>query len=218
MIGTNAWRLAAKECIANAQSLHDEARLLAEHGYLSRAAALAIIGEEEFAKAIAYTLEAISPGSQNDLLKGLGQHVIKHMISIGAEAAEIETHDYRAAIAKESDSSVTANERLQILFRWLIQNNIGEIAADEKGAKEYFKRIRAEFTDILAGPDLKNAALYVDIGTAGEVLTPSRMEEQAESEILGLEWSLSTYSGLMQILERDGEWSVFAGVLIQIRG
>jgi len=202
-------RVAAFECFSNAHSLRDEARLLAENGYAARAAALAILGLEEFAKAIAYSLAALLPERQESLIKRLDWHEVKHLIASSAEAAEIETEDYRIEFLQETGFRVTPEERLEILFAQLLRYDVASVAADLKGAKEYFKRLRKELTHALPGPDLKNAALYVDISPEGEVRTPKRVEDLAESQILGLEWFLGVYAALSVVLENDAVWADF---------
>jgi AbiV family abortive infection protein len=210
MLDEQTLRKAALECFINAQSLHKEARLLADHGFRPRGAALAIIGLEEFAKAITYTLAALLPAKRDSLIKELNNHAVKHLISASAEAAEIETEDYRLVLSEDSGFPLSAEERLQILFRWLLQHDVSSIAVDRKGARDFFESLRTQGSHFLPEPHLKNAALYVDIGPEGEVLTPNRAEDQAESEILGLEWFLDIYQALPKVLEDDGAWGSFA--------
>jgi len=171
---------------------------------------LAIIGLEEFAKAITYTLAALLPAKRDSLIKELANHFVKHLIAGSAEAAEIETEDYRLVLSQNCGFPLSAEERLGILFRWLVQHDVSSIAVDTKGAKTFFDSLRTQGSHILPEPHLKNAALYVDIGSGGEVLTPNRAEYQAESEILGFEWFLDIYQALPKVLEDDGTWGSFA--------
>src|SRR5574341_1683952 len=104
MPNASTYRKAAFECFSNAKSLHDEACLLADEGYRPRAAALATLGLEEFAKAIAYSLAALLPGKEHILANRdqLTKHEVKHLVTASAEAAEIETHDYRMVVSQEA--------------------------------------------------------------------------------------------------------------------
>jgi AbiV family abortive infection protein len=205
------YRKVAFECFSNAKSLHDEACLLADEGHRPRAAALAILGLEEFSKAIAYSLAALLPGKEHILADRdqLRKHEVKHLVTAAAEAAEIETHEYRLVVSQEAGFPLTERERLGILFDWLVKHDVACVVADSEGAKRFFRELRKDLTDFLPEPDVKNAALYVDIGPGGEVLTPSRIEERAASAILGLEWFLDVYAALPDVLEDNAAWGDF---------
>jgi len=211
MYNASTYKKAAFECFSNAKSLHDEACLLANSGYAHRAAALAIIGLEEFAKAIAYTLAALLPGKEHILANcdQLRIHEVKHLVTASAEAAEIETHDYRLVVSQDAGFPLTERERLEILFHWLVKHDVAGVVSDSEGAKRFFRELRMDPTHSLPVPDVKNAALYVDIGPGGEVHTPSRIQERAASAILGLEWFLDVYAALPIVLEDNAAWGNF---------
>jgi hypothetical protein len=43
--------------------------------------------------------------------------------------------------------------------------------------------------------------------------TPERVEDKAESQILGLSWFFDQYARLPQVLEDDEAWRRFAGLV-----
>jgi len=200
---------AAIECYLNTQSLHKEARLLARHGYGPRAAALAVIGVEEFAKSIAYALAALSPEKRDLLGKGLSDHETKHLVAAAAEAAEIETHDYRVVIAQESGWPLSHRDALVVLFQQMVGYDLENLVRNPKEAKEFYRRLGKDLHAILPDPYLKNAALYVDLDNSGDVLIPARIEHQVESAIRGLEWFLRVYCALPEVLQNQEEWNDF---------
>jgi AbiV family abortive infection protein len=81
MITSEIFRMAAGAALANADELCTEAQLLAEHQHNSRAAALAVIGLEEFAKAVAYVLAAIFHEQSDRIRQRLLNHDVKHWIA-----------------------------------------------------------------------------------------------------------------------------------------
>jgi hypothetical protein len=101
---------------------------------------------------------------------------------------------------------------------------------NENEAKQYYTELRCEHKeqsrlwrhlqadpekDIYLGirePDLKNAALYVDLDASGKVLSPTnRVEERdARVSILGLEYFLGQYDALPIVVEDDQCWRDFA--------
>lgn len=80
--------MVAAAALTNANELSAEAKLLAENGHNSRAAALAVIGLEEFAKAVACTVAAIFPEQSNDLWSRLSDHNVKQWIAEIFEGVE----------------------------------------------------------------------------------------------------------------------------------
>jgi hypothetical protein len=73
-----------------------------------------------------------------------------------------------------------------------------------------FPDIDAEF---LLDPDKKNAALYVDLTTDGQLKTPERVADDASSQILGLEWFFEQYATLLVVLKDDTVWRQFSGMV-----
>jgi AbiV family abortive infection protein len=74
-------RRVALACFVNTQALYEDACLLANHARYPRAAALAVIGGEEFVKSVAYTIAALNPHERVRLpqkRKALSHHDIKH--------------------------------------------------------------------------------------------------------------------------------------------
>ena len=88
MTPAKTFRMVAAAALTNANELSAEAKLLAENGHNSRAAALAVIGLEEFAKAVACTVAAIFPEQSNDLWSRLSDHNVKQWIAEIFEGVE----------------------------------------------------------------------------------------------------------------------------------
>src|SRR5262249_10188178 len=79
MQSEDALRAGALACFTNAQELYEEAKLLYEHNS-PRSIVLALIGQEEFAKAVVYTVAALLPQQHHHLSDKLGGHELKHHI------------------------------------------------------------------------------------------------------------------------------------------
>lgn len=98
-------RAAALAAWENAASYSAEAKLLDKHGYGARAVALAILGTEEFGKAVAYTVAALSAEPLAVLVdrsRPLKAHEVKHLIVQAAEYAHIVTHEWSDVVAAET--------------------------------------------------------------------------------------------------------------------
>jgi AbiV family abortive infection protein len=67
MLSEDALRAGAVACFTNAQELYEEANLLFEQARSPRSAALALIGAEEFAKAVVFTVAALLPEQRHCL-------------------------------------------------------------------------------------------------------------------------------------------------------
>src|SRR5688572_23813665 len=81
-------RDAARACFVNALDLYEEAVLLQKAGHVARAAALAVIGLEEFGKAIVYLVAALAPDQRKGLPPRLNGHAMKHRVCSLADAAQ----------------------------------------------------------------------------------------------------------------------------------
>src|SRR5215472_808981 len=80
-----ALRAGAMACFTNAQELYEEAKLLYEHARSPRSIVLAVIGAEESAKAVVYTVAALLPEQRLYLPPKLGYHPLKHHICMLAD-------------------------------------------------------------------------------------------------------------------------------------
>jgi AbiV family abortive infection protein len=80
-------RQAAAACFKNAQSHYEAAKLLVKHDYSSQAVALAVIGVEEFAKALVYAVAALMLSQRKDLPDKIGNHHLKHRVASLAAGA-----------------------------------------------------------------------------------------------------------------------------------
>ena len=230
MQSEGALRSAAAHCFTIAQALYEEAKVLYESDRYPRAAALAVIGAEEFGKAIVYTVAALLPEQRDLLPDGLTVHELKHRICDLAEAAQIMSKEGWEAMGYPWSPVA----RLSDLFVSLAERGLGSLL-DTKEARKYYEerrkrddewqRRREKFQAhpekdwglAFREPDLKNAALYVDLAESGKVLSPSdRVDEQcATVAVLGLEWFLEQYANLSSVISDDQSWQDFAG---EVRG
>lgn len=210
MYSEEVLRDAAAASFINAQSLLKEAELLSKHGYLARAAALAIIGLEEFAKSIVYTVAALLPEERSKLPAKLSVHEEKHIVVDYAEYAKINCEDFLIEVFRDSGYPPSRATRLGCMFQIIARYGLSGILWGKGPAKEHYKKRQGDVTEILVEPYLKNAALYVDIGPTGKVSTPQGLFDPAEGIIGVLEWFLAHYEGLAELLEDDAEWTSFS--------
>ena len=227
MLSEGTLRAGAVACFTNAQELYEEAKLLHEQAQSPRSVALALIGQEEFAKAVVFTVAALLPEQRHCLPPRLDGHELKHQICSLADAAQIMNSDGWAVA--DDYGGTTPLSRLGDFFGVLARMGLANLP-DTKGAKQYYRELRREHEeqsrrwqhlqedpeqDIYLGlrePDLKNAALYVDLDASGKVLSPTnRVEERdARVSILGLEYFLGEYAALPTVVEDDQHWHDFA--------
>lgn len=216
MISAKTFRRAAAAALTNANELCAEAKLLAENEHSSRAAALAVIGLEEFAKAVACTVAAIFPEQSSDLWNRLNAHNVKQWIYQTFEGIE----DQINVVSDESGvhSSLEPEAVLLETFRTLSKSEWGSVIPTKKSANAAARkaqdslndpRMHARLPEIMTTPFIKNVAFYVDV-EKGEILQPSRVDRYANYEIHGLTWSLEHSSPLKQILSDDHKWVAFA--------
>jgi AbiV family abortive infection protein len=218
-------RSLAAHCFTNAQKLYDDAKILYDHHRFPSAAALAVIGAEEFGKAIVFTTAALLPEQRHLLPPTLNNHELKHRVCSFAEAAKIMNEDYWAAIGRP-DSALA---RLTDLFVPLVEHGLAN-CLNQKEAREYYARLRnrdhewrqhrekfetqseKDWGLPFREPDLKNAALYVDLDTDGRVLIPTnRVDEQSAKQVLeSLEWFLKQYAELSSVVSGEQSWQDFA--------
>ena len=155
----------------------------------------------------------------------LDGHELKHRICSLADAAQIMNSEGWAVAADYGGSAPVS--RLGDLFRVLAGWGLDTLL-DDKEAKKHYKDLRREhqenpepwqhlhpekdFLLRLRAPDLKNAALYVDLDDSGKVLSPTtRVEERdARVSILGLEYFLLEYATLPTVVGDDKRWRDFA--------
>jgi|RhiMetdeSRZDD1v2_1073273.scaffolds.fasta_scaffold64246_3 AbiV family abortive infection protein len=215
-----ALRAGAMACFTNAQELYEEAKLLYEHAQSPRSVVLALIGAEEFAKAVVYTVAALLPKQRHLLPPTLDSHPLKHHICMLAEAAQIRNTKRWGRKAKDGDISDYFRE----LARWGLDSVL-----DDKKAKQYYRELRHEIEEdnqslrqvnpesegIFRGftePDLKEAALYVELEESGEVNSPSARvsEHHVVTSINALLYYLEEYAALPTVVEDDQCWRDFA--------
>lgn len=212
MLSAKIFREAATAALLNAESLRHEAKILVEKGCAARAAALAVIGVEECAKAVLYTLAAIFPEQSNGVRDRLKRHDVKHLLSANFEGAEIVVSEWALISRQQTGQRLSREDRLVDIFSDLAASkgprNIVPAVDD---AKKHLKSIKPEEEGSLSTPFIKDAAFYVDISSVGEVLKPERVNKYANSEIAGLEWDLDKLRALKEIVADDKRWEIFSG-------
>jgi len=199
-------RSLAAACSGAAQSHYKDASLLYCEGRVPGAYALAVIGVEEFAKAVLYTVTALRPKERGHLGLETRSHEVKHMVAAHAEQAHsVVAESWRRA---EHESALPVRQRacLEDLFRVLCQRGVSSLLEKPKQAKAFYADLRRKFPQHLLEPDFKDAALYVDLLPTGEVVTPERVMTQLGSPLLSLEWLLEVYRGIDMALTDDAEW------------
>ena len=229
MTSPKTFRMTAVAALTNASELCAEAELLGENGHNSRAAALAVIGLEEFAKAVACTLAGIFPEQSDALWNRLNDHNVKQWIVQTFDGVECEVQVGIDGIRWESEgySPLAAEAVLLEIFRTLSKSTWGSFIPTRKAAKFAAKndqewlndpQIHALPTDYITTAFIKNAALYVDLSEESAVLVPSRVDRYTKAEIGGLAWSLRRNDTLIDILSNEEKWEWFAKHILQTSG
>ncbi len=210
MPSSKTFREAAVAALANADELYAEAKVFAENNHSSRAAALAVIGVEEFAKSVAYTLSAIFPEQSDGIRSRLIRHDVKHWVANKFEGAQIVTDDLPLIVSQATGMWPSSREVLADIFVELSRNGLSEVVPDAQQAKEHRKKNEPEDGEYITTPFVKDAAFYVAILSSGEVLSPNRVERFANAEIGGLEWYLDDSRALQEVLQDDQIWGRFS--------
>lgn len=86
-------RQGAAGAFQQSRESHQDAALLAVNGRYATAVALAILGIEEFAKSIVWTVAALLPDERSHLPARLDHHAVKHYVAMLSEVSLIETED-----------------------------------------------------------------------------------------------------------------------------
>jgi AbiV family abortive infection protein len=212
-------REVALACFTNAQEFHEEARLLLQHHHV-RSIALAILGGEEFAKAIVFTVAAFYPDEHVLLSRALFwergrnpdlfRHEVKHLVTDIIEGVLIQTDDIIDGVEWDSSFSTDAYQRFHMRLSQLVMDGLKALLPHPSKAKEQAKALN-EIKYGAAPSTLKNLAFYVEIDRQGNIVAPSQLErEQAASEIYGLEYFLDTFSLLPELLQNDERWQPLA--------
>lgn len=218
-----ALRAASVACFVNAQELYEEAKLLYDRVRGLRSVVLALIGAEEFAKSVVFTVAALLPAQRALLPAKLSGHALKHHICVIADGVVCACSEGWAA------EGTTPISRLGDLFRALAEIGLARLL-DGKKTMQYYEELQREHAeesrrwrhlraepekDIYLGSgeaDLKNAALYVDLDASGKVLSPMNRVEatHAVQSILALESYLEAYATLPTVVGDDQRWCDFA--------
>ena len=139
-------RQAALASINNALSHYESATLLFQNGKAPAAAGLAIIGLEEFAKAVLFTIAA-AVHEQRPLLEArlsdLHEHNVKHVLTGMVDGAQVENSE-GWAVARGEGYPVSAEDALVDLFVTLARAGIDELIMPRRQAKRFYDDIRKE--------------------------------------------------------------------------
>jgi len=132
-------------CFTNEQELCEEATLLLEHDMSLRSAALAVIGQEEFAKAVAYTIAALLPEQRHYLPSTIDGHALKHRVCRIANGVEMMYDEMCNALwdTGYAFGGSTPLDRLVELFFCLAEGGLNNLL-DKKEAPQYYKELRVE--------------------------------------------------------------------------
>jgi len=216
---------AALASINNALSHHESATLLFQNGKAPAAADLAIIGLEEFAKAVLFTIAAAVPEQRPILearLKDLYEHNVKHVLTGMVDGAqEVDSEGW--AVARDEGYPRSGEDMLADLFETLARAGIDDLIMPRQQAKTYYDDIRKDMGLPWPAPllpndpsKLKQVALYVDIGPDGTLSTPDRVGRRAEACIRELEYFLRYFHQLPCVLEDDEQWARFTARLRRV--
>jgi AbiV family abortive infection protein len=144
MLSEGTLRAGAVACFTNAQELYEEAKLLHEQAQSPRSVALALNGQEEFAKAVVFTVAALLPEQRHHLPYRLDGHELKHQICTLADYAQI-VNNKGWNVAAEYGGT-TSMSRLGYLFVVLASMGLANML-DAKGAKQFYRKLRHEHAE-----------------------------------------------------------------------
>jgi hypothetical protein len=205
-------RQVAVACFVNARDLYEDACLLKKHARYPRALVLAVIGEEEFVKSVAYTIAALNSSERvrlSHFLKELRHHDRKHLGDSMIEGVYIQAREGVDCAADLAGFPVEpgsyVRETLFMLARMGLQKLLG--SRDEANAHA---RALNDIIPDSAPSTAKNRGLYVELNAEGLSLPSQLEEQQARSTIIGLEWSLDVFRDIPSLLEDDHHWAPFA--------
>lgn len=203
-------RRAAVACFHNAESHYGSAKLLVEHGRDAHAVALAIIGIEEFAKALVYAIAALRPDQRKSLPPKIDGYHVKIWIAGCAEGAQINTEEWASGLRLESGVAPSIDEWFCKMMLALAEPGLAKLLAREADLREVARKIESQWPHPLTAPSQKEAALYVDLRPDGQLLTPARVQRHAGTNIRDLEWYLEYFRPLPEIVTDEKHWSTFA--------
>lgn len=183
------WSAAVRACLDNGTRLFEDAKYLVEYGRFPTARAIAILAQEEFAKA--YLLRLVADGAIPDcdeVVRACRDHVCKHLVSVIMLHLYVPIEDIGARVAAWSKPRIVPTFPSKVadainilchekLLRW---NNPYSTGLDDYDYDDFAKRVWKGAVD-----RAKQDVLYVSVGKAGLVLrTPICTGEEAEAEIL----------------------------------
>lgn len=155
----------------NGLDLRQEATLLFEAGRFSRAAALAILAEEEFSKA--YILKVTAEGNRwdSELFKGLRKHTIKQGISVAMTGHFIE-------YINQHELTERINQNNMIFFKY------PPMKTDQASVERLSEKMQHYMSDSTK-EKLKQKSFYTDFDNSAKLVSvPSDIGEEDARQAL----------------------------------
>jgi AbiV family abortive infection protein len=200
-------RAAAIAAFRRSIELREDAEVLAAQTRYATGVALAVLGIEELAKAIIWTVAAVLPDDRSRLSVRLDQHALKHYVAMLAEWSPIEAED----------DHLTALERLAHTCHRLGDIGLARLT-DPREPRRYFQDLkdlveRHSTESLILDHEWKNVALYVDI-VNDRVVTPARADGETYRHFsVYLRFLHSTYSALPEALDDARAWEALLSEL-----
>lgn len=217
-------RETALECIANAERLHADAKLLLENGRFPSAAALSIIGLEEIGKGLILAL--ISMGLSIKTSDLLNYHNFKEYYSMICVVCAGLITELLTEMQTEYEATITDEEWvIEFLENLFMDESFQRIlATSELSLKEIRKATNAAIDDIYfddfsgnkgwSKNKIKQASLYVDVAKDGSIRTPLSMaKDKCEECVIELGFSLKVFSRLMRVMHSENKWAEIADAI-----
>ncbi len=217
-------REAALECMANAERLHEDAKLLLVKNRFPSAAALSVIGLEEVGKGLILAL--IPMGLSNKTSDLLNYHNFKEYYSMICVVCAGLITELLTELQTEYEATITDEEWviefIENLFRDESYKRI--LVTTELSLEKIRKAIDAAIDDIYFDDfsgnkgwnknKIKQASLYVDIAKDGSIRTPLSMtKDECEECVNEFGFSLKVLSRLMRVMHSEKKWAEIADAI-----
>jgi AbiV family abortive infection protein len=217
-------REAALECMANAERLHEDAKLLLVKNRFPSAAALSVIGLEEVGKGLILAL--IPMGLSNKTSDLLNYHNFKEYYSMICVVCAGLITELLTELQTEYEATITDEEWviefIENLFRDESYKRI--LVTTELSLEKIRKAIDDAIDDIYFDDfsgnkgwnknKIKQASLYVDIAKDGSIRTPLSMtKDECEECVNEFGFSLKVLSRLMRVMHSEKKWAEIADAI-----
>ena len=142
----------------------------------------------------------------------MSDHDVKLLHLVYFAGTDTVIREYRSYLPSEGIVAEPSQEEnlAEVLGRLVRSTPDDSIVPTPKEAKDFSKEMTSPHGDFLPTQAVKNAGLYVDISSTGDVRVPSRAETFASSERYDLEWYLECLEPLSAILLDNAKWTRFA--------